>query len=194
MTYALSDIVESLKAARDRHGLTQRIFAERTGTTQARVSKIENGETDPRISTLIEFARALDLELMLVPRQHIPAVRAILTHQPKSASEKAGQTMLDRLRGLIIQLKEQFPQNEHLERLERTSRELANFRLSEERASAIARISEHLKIVQKTPALASTLDTHASALRQLRNEIAHAVPDEASEPRPAYRLDANDDE
>jgi transcriptional regulator with XRE-family HTH domain len=73
MSYALSDIVESLKAARDRNGLTQRMFAEQTGTTQARVSKIENGETDPRISTIIEFARALDLELMLVPRQKKPA-------------------------------------------------------------------------------------------------------------------------
>ncbi len=102
--------------------------------------------------------------------------------------------MLDRLRGLIIQLKEQFPENEDLERLEKTSRELANFRLSEERASAIARIIEHLKRVQKTPALASTLDTHATSLRQLRNEIANAVPDETSEPRPAYRLDENDNE
>lgn len=194
MTYALIDIGKSLQVARDQSGLTQRAFAEKAGTTQARVSKIENGETDPRISTIIELARTLDLELMLVPRQHIPAVKAILSNQPLTASEKAGRTMLDRLRALIIQLKEQFPENEHLERLDRTARELTNFRVSEERAASIRRITEHLKLVQKTPALASTLDTHASALRQLRNEIAHTAPDDTSEPRPAYSLDEDEDE
>lgn len=80
MSYALSEIGKYLQAARDRSGLTQRAFAEKAGTTQARVSKIENGETDARLSTIIEFARTLDLELMLVPRQHIPAIKAILAH------------------------------------------------------------------------------------------------------------------
>lgn len=194
MIYTLSDIGKSLQAARDRSGLTQRAFAAKAGTTQARVSKIENGETDARLSTVIEFARTLDLELMLVPRQHIPAVKAILAHQPPTASEKVGRTMLGRLMGLIIQLKEQFPENDQLERLERTARELATLRLTEERASTIKRISEHLELVQKTPALASALDTQASALRRLRNEIAHAAPDDALEPRPAHRLDEDDDE
>lgn len=194
MIYALSDIGKFLQAAREQRGLTQRAFAEKAGTTQARVSKIENGETDARLSTVIEFARTLDLELMLVPRTHIPAVKAILAHQPPTASDKAGRTMLDRLKGLIIQLKKQFPENEHLERLERTAKELTTLRLNEERAAGIRRISEHLKLLQKTPALASTLDTHASALRQLRNEIVHAIPDDVLEPRPAHRLDEDDDE
>ena len=96
MTYTLKAIGKSLQAARDRRGLTQRAFAEKAGTTQARVSKIENGDTDARLSTIIEFARTLDLELMLVPRQHIPAVKAILAHAaPDDALEPRPAYSLD---------------------------------------------------------------------------------------------------
>ncbi len=192
--YILIDIGKALQAARDRIGLTQRAFAEKAGTTQARVSKIENGETDARLSTLIELGRSLDLELMLVPREHIPAVKAILSHQPPTASDKVAREMLDRLRTLIVQLKQQYPTNEQLDRIERTAKELANLRITEARASTIQRLTENLKLVQKTPALASTLDTHATALRQLRNEIAHSVSDDTLKPRPAYSLDEDDDE
>ena len=41
------------------------------------VSKIENGAVDLRVSSLAELARALDLELTLVRRKTVPAVRSI---------------------------------------------------------------------------------------------------------------------
>ena len=81
MNHAYKDIRRALQTERKRQGLTQRDFAERTGATQAGVSRFEKGTTDIRLSTAIEFARALDLELMLIPRQHIPAVNA-LTARP----------------------------------------------------------------------------------------------------------------
>lgn len=41
------------------------------------LSRIENG-ADFRVSTLIELARALKLEPLLVPKEYVPAVRAII--------------------------------------------------------------------------------------------------------------------
>jgi transcriptional regulator with XRE-family HTH domain len=193
MTYTVTDIGKALQAARDRIGLTQRAFAAQASTTQARVSKIENGETDARLSTILELGRHLDLELMLVPREHIPAIKGLLSNQISKASDNTARDALDRMRTLIVQLKRQFPTNEQLDRIEKAAKELANFRLTASRTSMIQRLTEDLRLVQKTPALASTFDTHASALRQLRNEIAHSVSDEMIAPRPAYSLDDDDD-
>lgn len=78
MTYAIEDILRALKEAREAKGLSQRDLSARTGLPQSHISKIEVGGTDIRVSSLIEIARALDLELKLVPRRAIPAVDAVM--------------------------------------------------------------------------------------------------------------------
>ncbi|MBI3678027.1 MAG: helix-turn-helix transcriptional regulator [Proteobacteria bacterium] len=57
--------------------LSQRELSGRIGLPQAQISRIENGTVDPRLSSLIEIARALDLELVFVPRAIVPAVEAL---------------------------------------------------------------------------------------------------------------------
>lgn len=47
------------------------------GVPQSHVSKIETGAVDVGLSTLIEMARALDLEIMLVPRKLIRVVQTM---------------------------------------------------------------------------------------------------------------------
>ena len=69
---------EALKAARLAKGLSQRQLSVRTGLTQAHISRIENASVDVRLPNLIELARVLDLEMMLVPRPLAPAVRDII--------------------------------------------------------------------------------------------------------------------
>jgi len=54
---------------------------------QAQISKIENAAVDMQASTLIELARALDLEVMLVPRKQVPAVKSIVGAAGQDASE-----------------------------------------------------------------------------------------------------------
>lgn len=193
MSYVLKDIGHALQKERDRQGLTQRSLATKAGTTQARVSNIENGETDLRLSTLIEFARALDLEFVLVPRQKVPAVQAIIAQQAFTAEEKARRTALNRMSNLIIQLQERHPNNDDLTSLLQTTRELTNFRLSDEAMIPIHKIIKALKLVNTTPDLANTLDSHAAELRHLRNDIAHGKAETVSEPQPAYSLEDEDD-
>ncbi len=74
MTYASKPIIDALKAARQSAGLSQRQLSARTGLPQSHISKIENGRGDITLSTLIELARVLDLDVMLVPRKLVPAV------------------------------------------------------------------------------------------------------------------------
>ena len=69
-----------LSQARQDHGLTQRELGERLKLPQSHISKIERGKTDLRVSSLIEMARHLDLEVVLVPRRLLPALRTMSEH------------------------------------------------------------------------------------------------------------------
>lgn len=76
-TYLLDDIIGTLKTAREAEGLSQRDLSAKSRVPQSHISRIENGAVDLRTSSLVELARVLDLELVLVPRRAIPAVRSI---------------------------------------------------------------------------------------------------------------------
>lgn len=77
MTHAVEDISASLRRAREAKGISQRELSRLTGVPQGHISKIESGAVDIRVSSLIALARALDLEVTLVPRKAVPAVQSI---------------------------------------------------------------------------------------------------------------------
>lgn len=77
----MSRILAELKTARQEKGLKQSALGEKLGLPQSHISKIEQGGTDPRLSTVTEMARLLDHELVLVPRQLLPAIRSIIRGQ-----------------------------------------------------------------------------------------------------------------
>lgn len=77
MSPNLQPLITELAAARREVKLSQRALGRKIGLAQSHVSKIERGAVDPQLSNLLEIARALGLELMLVPRRLVPAVRAL---------------------------------------------------------------------------------------------------------------------
>lgn len=77
MELSLQPIVAELATARREAKLSQRALGKKIGLAQSHVSKIERGTVDPQLSNLLEMARALGLELMLVPKRLVPAVRAL---------------------------------------------------------------------------------------------------------------------
>lgn len=87
MSYATEHIATTLKAAREARGLSQRALSKTAGVPQGHISKIENGAVDLRLSSLIALARALDLELTLVPRKAVPAVQAVVRSSERTAGE-----------------------------------------------------------------------------------------------------------
>lgn len=89
MNYDIEHIVEALKAARKAKGLSQRNLSARAGLPQSHLSKIEGGKVDLQLSSLIQLARLLDLEVTLVPRKAIPAVMSIVRATSARASDNA---------------------------------------------------------------------------------------------------------
>jgi len=71
-------ILKQLKIARQENGLKQSEFGNKLGLPQSHISKIERGETDPRLSTVVDMARIVDREFILVPRRLAPAIRSMI--------------------------------------------------------------------------------------------------------------------
>jgi HTH-type transcriptional regulator / antitoxin HipB len=84
MTYVGQHIVAALKEAREKKGLSQRALSAQAGVPQSHISRIERGAVDLQLSSLIEIARVLDLELVTVPRKLVPAVQAIVRTETSS--------------------------------------------------------------------------------------------------------------
>ncbi len=79
---------DQIRQAREAKGLTQSDLGSRIGQPQSAVSRIERGG-DLRLSTLLEMARVLELEPMLVPKSLIPAVQALVGPVTSRESSKA---------------------------------------------------------------------------------------------------------
>lgn len=74
----MNKIIKSLKQYRIDKNLNQSDFGNKLGLPQSHISKIEKGGTDPRLSTITDMARLLDQELVLVPRELLPAVQVLI--------------------------------------------------------------------------------------------------------------------
>ena len=58
-------IMQAVIDARKESGLTQQQLAERTGISQADISKLENGNANPSLKTLQRLASAMDKKLKI---------------------------------------------------------------------------------------------------------------------------------
>ena len=66
-----------LRESRLNRHLTQEQLARKLGVHQRQISDLERSTIDPRLSTIQNVARALDLELMLIPRQLISTIEGL---------------------------------------------------------------------------------------------------------------------
>ena len=88
------DAAELVRCTRQRLGLSQRTLALRAGTTQAAISRIENGTVSPTFATLRELMLAMGEEPVLsarrLPTQWDPAhMRSTLARTPEERLELA---------------------------------------------------------------------------------------------------------
>jgi transcriptional regulator with XRE-family HTH domain len=87
-----------VREARRRAGLSQKQLAERAGTTQSAIARVESGTTAPSMERISELARAcgFDLEVHLVPADD---------HAWSMVKRNLDLTATERLRNLINAVK-----------------------------------------------------------------------------------------
>lgn len=83
------NIVQILEQARKTQGLTQEDLAKRAGTSRITVGRVEAG-FDPKLSTIYEMARAMGLELTLVPKALAAEVQAFLRSGGRTLGQPQG--------------------------------------------------------------------------------------------------------
>jgi len=78
----LQSLPEAMRAqireARRLRGWSQLELGKRAGLAQKHVSGIETGKIVPRVDTTLDLLRALDLDLVVVPRALTPIVAALV--------------------------------------------------------------------------------------------------------------------
>ena len=71
------DIRQAIKQGRQAKGWSQLELGQKVRLAQRHISGIETGKIVPRYDTLLEIMRALDRDLVLVPRALVSVVKAM---------------------------------------------------------------------------------------------------------------------
>ncbi|MGD0912238.1 MAG: helix-turn-helix transcriptional regulator [Terracidiphilus sp.] len=86
-----ADLRQQIKDARAKRGWGQRELGGAVGLQQPHISAIESGEVVPRFDTLLDIVRVLNLDLLVVPREFVPAVQSLIRAQqePEGSEERS---------------------------------------------------------------------------------------------------------
>jgi transcriptional regulator with XRE-family HTH domain len=198
MNFATEEISAAIRTAREKKAISQRELSAMAGVPQAQISRFERGAVDLRLSSLVSLARALDLELELVPRNALPAVQSIVRNtegrEPRTNTAVRGVNMELSKLAKFLQSAElpQIPSKEIALALSNV-RALQQLRPSATQMSAIKEMSKALTRFDPERLNKEIFAPYAEQLRVLRNQLAHMPPIE-SIPRPAYSLEEDADE
>ncbi|MBT8005732.1 MAG: helix-turn-helix transcriptional regulator [Rhodospirillales bacterium] len=196
MSYKSEGLVGQIKDVRQAAGLSQRGLSDRSGLTQSHISQIERGTIEPGLSSLIDLARALDLELVLVPKKLLPAVKGVLqsTQPSRDLSPETGKAALKEIeRGerLVIKQKKLYGGSASLDQIAENLRFLKHTPLRTRELAIVRDVIETLYRYQASNQSREIVNEIAAKLQTLRNRIAHG---RVEEPRPAYAFDKDEDD
>jgi transcriptional regulator with XRE-family HTH domain len=193
MSYTVAAIGETLKAARARKGWSQRMLSSRAGLPQGHISRIENGAVDLKMSSLIELARTLDLDLVLAPRAALPAVQALIREaedNQQGRSALAAAAALDAIARRLIETVGDVPTVRRLTALADDLPGLMPLLQSPaDRADLVEGVAQLEGVADARPVSPETLARAVRRLTDLRNRLVHRGP---SSHGPAYSLDDED--
>jgi transcriptional regulator with XRE-family HTH domain len=196
MSYVTQVIAASLRDARTAKGLSQRDLSALAGIPQAQISRIEAGTVDPRVTSLIAIANALDLELALVPRKAVPAVKSIVRQSGGHADPTRGlsQKEITRIAETLSRLQVAMPNLDGVMRLQKTFADLQRFQLPALDPETLRALRKSLERIEVPNLQIEALTRSQDAMQKLRNQLAHQsfVPPQDASPRPAYSLDDDD--
>ncbi|MCK1332254.1 helix-turn-helix transcriptional regulator [Bradyrhizobium sp. CW9] len=191
MSYPSEELVRTVQAKRTQERISQRALAVRSGLTQAHISQIETGRVEPGLSSFIQMVRALDLEVVLVPKKLLPAVEGILRSNLNEFSlEEGPSNLFVKAERIVSGLRKRHGSSAALDRIAEYLRFLKQVHLSKTDLNLVQYVVDTLRGYRAEPIPNPVLENSAGVLQGLRNRIAHPV----EAPRPAYALDEEDDD
>lgn len=199
MNYTITHIANKLKAEREARGLSQRALGKLAGVPQSHISKIENGTVDLRLSSLIELARVLGLELALVPRKALPAVKSIVRGSVRPSKEIPSNDLstikeLKRIQNTITRFTNDHPSIKEFAQIQRQINDIQRFRIPKSDFEAIQEASKALQTIKFDTSQIESIRKVLSEFQSVRNALAHAsIKLPAIETvRSAYSLEGDD--
>lgn len=194
MTYKTEHITQQIRAARQAVKLSQRELSARSGLTQSHISQIERGTMEPGLSSLVDVARALDLEIVLAPKKLMPAIRNILESASATSDTLTSdqRKLVRRLDRWLVQVRDRFVTASEADTFRDSLALLRHLPLSADELNRLKEATERVDLWQADPPTGKELSEFTHAVRQLRNLAVHRDRDEAI-PRSAYALEEEDD-
>lgn len=200
MSAGIEEIAASLREARIAKALTQKALGQRVGLPQSHISKIEKGAVDLKLSSLVEIARALELEIKLVPRKALPAVEGAVRAHDAAVETSRAPSLLNQQAQVADRIKANFPDLPQIEAFQNAIRsipklqfDVAQLKALDEALKPAKRLSSIVEGQGGVAVLTKRLEEATSALRHFRNmQVQHAPLIEAARQRPAYRLEEDD--
>jgi transcriptional regulator with XRE-family HTH domain len=197
MSYATEAIAASLKEARTAKGLSQRDLSVMAGVPQAQISRIEASTVDPRTTSLIALAHALDMELSLVPRKAVPAVKSISRQSVGQKSKSTGMVAkeMNRIAETLRSVQVSMPALEGITHLQKNLADVERFRLQNIDPDLLRKLRKTIDQIQLPSHSLEAIARSQDVLKSLSNQLAHAPITARMDdrPRPAYSLDEDDD-
>lgn len=193
MSYQSESLIAQAREVRQASGLSQRTLSERAGLTQSHISQIESGKMEPGLSSFIDMTRALNLEVMLVPKKLVPAVLGLVKAQATPDMHiHAGQPndkRFARAERLVKKMKQLYGSSADLDRITDVLRFLRRVNLGDQETQPVRDLIARLERHQASDQAAPIVRDIAQNLQRVRNSIAHGV---SNEPKSAYSLDDGD--
>jgi transcriptional regulator with XRE-family HTH domain len=200
MSAGTNEIAASIRAARQAKALTQKELGQRVGLPQSHISKIEKGAVDLQLSSLIEIARALDLEVKLVPRKALPAVEGAVRAHGTTVETSRAMNLLNEQAQLAQRIKGSFPDLPQIEGFQNAIRNIpklqfdaAQLKALDEALQPAKRLKSLIDAQGGAAKLAKQLEEATSSLRHFRNIQARTPLMETRRQLPAYRLEDDDE-
>jgi len=195
MTYKTEHITQQIRAAREARSMSQRELSARSGLTQSHISQIERGTMEPGLASLVEVARALDLEIVLAPKKLMPAIGSIL-----DSASFTSDTLTSKQRNLVGRIdrwlaegRDRFAIASDADSLKDSLALLRHLPLAADELETLSDLAMKLQGWQSDPPPAKQVSEFARAVRAVRNAAVHRDRDDAV-PRSAYALDEEDDD
>ena len=200
MSAGIEEIAAGVREARIAKALTQKELGQRVGLPQSHISKIEKGTVDLKLSSLVEIARALDLEITLVPRKALPAVEGAVRAHGTTVETSRAVSLLNEQTQIAERIKANFPDLSQVQGFQNAIRSIprlqfdaAQLKALDEALQPAKRLKTIIEAQGGAAALAKRIEEATAALRHFRNiQVHHAPLIETARQLPAYRLEEDD--